>query len=342
VLNSPAALAVLVVSVLAWFGLSLVVVLGRAHYELRARSQRHRGAPRRGSRDERRLLRRAASAPHTELGRWRRIGALRELARARHPACRTLLPAALADSDDDVVGAAVRALGELRTEWAAGLLLAELADGTHSRSRVATQLEHFAPSLLDELDALLDHPEAPVRYWAATLLARYDEAPIEHLLERSDDVDPNVRAAAVETLGLRRARSARARVVGALRDDAWVVRLHACRALGRIGSAGDSAKVVPLLGDGRWWVRAAAKEALRQLAPGSVPAVVQALEAEDPFARNGAAEVLQDVGVVDRLTAMGTDPALLERILRAGGERLRATAATRGAEGEHDSGAEAA
>jgi HEAT repeat protein len=329
-------------SLLAWCGLSLLVLVGRARHDVGAREQRHAVGPMRGSRAERALLRRAAARPHTELGKWRRIVALRELARIRHPACRTLLPAALTDTDDDVVGAAVRSLGDVDDGWAAGLLLGALRDGSHPRSRVASQLEHFAPRLLDELVELLDDEDAPVRYWAATLLARYEAAPVGHLVERVGDTDPNVRAVCIETLGVLKAKAARPRVVAALNDEEWIVRLHACRALGRMGIKADAAKMTRLLGDTEWWVRSAAKDALRALAPRSLPAVRAALDDPDEFARNGAAEILQDVGLVDELMESGADPALLERILRAGGPRLRSTAIDRDADVEHSGVAEAA
>ena len=44
---------------------------------------------------------------------------------------------------------------------------------------------------------------------------------------------------------------------------------------------------------------------------------------EDLVARNGAAEVLQDIGFVDFLALDDPSSPLLERIYAAGGERLR-------------------
>jgi hypothetical protein len=50
---------------------------------------------------------------------------------------------------------------------------------------------------------------------------------------------------------------------------------------------------------------------------------------DDPFARNGAAEVLQDIGFVDFLALDNPENPLLERIYEAGGERLRDAAQQR-------------
>ena len=56
-----------------------------------------------------------------------------------------------------------------------------------------------------------------------------------------------------------------------------------------------------LLGDPQWWVRTAAKESLQELGEGVAPVVLPALKSDDKFVRDGAAEVLQNIGVVDEL-----------------------------------------
>lgn len=334
VLANSTAFLVLGVCLLAWLGVSLVTILSRGTYELGARHEAYAGGPMRGSRAERRLLRRAASRSRTEIGKWRRIVALSELAHIRHPACRTLLPAALAERDDELAGAGVRSLGEIGTDWAAALLLDALGDGSHPRSRVASQLERFAPRLGDDLARLLEHDDAGVRYWAATLLARYEDAPADGLSALVRDPDQNVRGAAIETLGLLGLRSSRPAVAAALDDESWVVRLHACRALGRIGTKREAPRIARLLGDRQWWVRSAAKDSLRALAPRSLGALRAALDDDDEFARNGAAEVFQDLGIVDELLRTGADPVLLRTILGAGGPALRSSALARDAESD--------
>ncbi len=117
-----------------------------------------------------------------------------------------------------------------------------------------------------------------------------------------------------------------------LADDEWFVRVHACRAVGRLGGLASAPAIVPALRDRRWWVRAAAKDALRELGLAVAGVLIPMLEDEDAFARNGAAEVLQDVGFVDRLGGHGTEDDLLERILSAGGEGMREAARRRAAD----------
>ena len=82
-----------------------------------------------------------------------------------------------------------------------------------------------------------------------------------------------------------------------------------------------------LLGDGNWWVRLAARESLAMMGSEVWPLLMRRLSHEDRFIRNGAAEVLQNLGVLDSLIVMEaasdspapTKIALLRRIVDAGG-----------------------
>jgi hypothetical protein len=76
-------------------------------------------------------------------------------------------------------------------------------------------------------------------------------------------------------------------------------------------------------------VRTAAKDSLRTLGTEAVPSLLSMLTHSDPFARNGAAEVLQDIGFVDFLVLDDPSSPLLQRIYAAGGEKLREAAETR-------------
>ncbi len=76
-------------------------------------------------------------------------------------------------------------------------------------------------------------------------------------------------------------------------------------------------------------MRTAAKDALRGFGIGVAGALMPYLDDADAFVRNGAAEVLQDVGFVDALSLHDANGALLERIFAAGGEGLRDAALSR-------------
>jgi hypothetical protein len=77
-------------------------------------------------------------------------------------------------------------------------------------------------------------------------------------------------------------------------------------------------------------VREAARESLARIGPEVAVVVSPLLEHDDATIRAGAALVLQEVGVLDRLAQdRRGDSEQLERILGAGGPRLRRTTSER-------------
>jgi HEAT repeat protein len=314
----------------AWVSLTAATVAGRLAYDRRRidDAARHGSGRRLSARRAERLVARA-SHHRSEHGKWRRIAALRTLVRARHPRRQELLKAALWDRDRDVVGVAVKLLGEIDTIWAGRLLVAALRENRYPRARVAAQLERRAPAIGPRLEPLLRRSDANLRFWAVTLLAGCPEAGGQRLLALTHDPDANVRAAAIETLAERRHHGALAAARSLLTDDVWFVRVHALRALGRLGDTTDATVVARHLGDPRWWARAAAKDALRGFGLAAAGSVIPFLDHLDPFVRNGAAEVLQDIGFVDAMATTGRQGILLERILEAGGPAMRAAAEER-------------
>lgn len=283
-----------------------------------------------------------AAAGHTsEVTKWRRIAALRILARGRSAAALPLLGAALTDPEEDVVDAAVVTLGGMRDEPAAALLVEALRRG--GGSRVATQLDDFPLDIGHLLVPLLRDWDAGARYWAVKLLARYSDLPglpLE-LATLGGDQDAGVRAAVAETLGRVGGPAAISIAVSLLDDPVPFVRAHAARALGAQGRPELAAVVARLLADEEWWVRAGAKQALATLGPNATEHVLPYLESADEFARNGAAEVLQNTGAADSLAAeLIADPSSAEtrRVLRllvdAGGERFGAAMIARSDGGE--------
>jgi hypothetical protein len=140
------------------------------------------------------------------------------------------------------------------------------------------------------------------------------------------DDDPSVRKAAVESLGVVGGPGAAATALRLLEDPVFYVRAHAARALGDLERVDLAPRVLPLLADAEWWVRTAAKDALQAMGPAVAPAVAGFLEHPDRFARNGASEVLQNLGVLDAIAgraargdATAEDRALLEKAAAAGG-----------------------
>lgn len=272
--------------------------------------------------------------PHRK---WRRISALYALVHARPDSIHALLRLALADADGDVASAAAAVLLRLGDRRAAEILIGGLRSARLPASRIAARLERFPIPIDDLLRPLLTSPRAEARYWAVTLLRKHHDydglaAAIVPLV---DDPDAPVRKAALLTLGAMQSHEVGRLANWRLSDPMPYVRSAAIHALAQTGQrTPDRARrhaiamaIAPSLADRDWSVRAAAKDGLVALGPATWRAAAAQLSSTDGFARNGAAEVLQNLGVLDwtlRGIASGVRPSdeavdVLKRALREGG-----------------------
>lgn len=273
---------------------------------------------------------------HRERRPWRRVSALFALGQLRASGVHALLEDALFGSDPDVSSAAVVILSRLQDHRAAAILVAGLRANAYSPSRIATQLDQFGIPIDDLLTPLLDDPLSVARYWAVSLLARYSGVALsEQIATLADDPDAPVRKAVLQTLATMRAAQAGPIALRHLDDPIGFVRSAAIRALGAVGRAAtapserhDTARhIATRLGDAEWEVRLSAKESLVAYGPDIWRAVSPELDATDRFARNGAAEVLQNLGLLDQLiedVGRGAEPSaevvsVIERTFREGG-----------------------
>ncbi|HEY6960484.1 MAG TPA: HEAT repeat domain-containing protein [Gaiellaceae bacterium] len=277
------------------------------------------------------LLLQRASAHRNEAEKWRRIATLRIVALADRETALPILRRALSDADEDVVGAAVRLLGEEQSDDALALLVESLADGRYPRSQIAAYLdtERAAPHLLP----LVDHPADDVRFWAASLLRPSALDAELALAGLAADPSPRVRAAVLKSFAAVGGGASAAIGRDLIHDPTWFVRAQAARAIGSGGNPELVHRLVPLLRDEQWWVRTAAKEALAELGPSAEHVLVPMLRDDDAFARNGAAEVLLETGAVARWAAKAADEpddeplsVMIGAALRAGGDRVQQAA----------------
>lgn len=271
-----------------------------------------------------------ASRHWTSRGKWRRMAGLRILARRGHPRLIELLDEAVRDADPELSSQALTLLGDLDDERAVEVLVKALRSGLLSPPQVAAHLDRTPASTAGPLRALLTDSDPLMRQWAARLLDRYAAT---HHLALAHDPDPGVRKAAVESLGSSATELARQTAAALLDDPVPYVRAKAARALGEMDASEHAFHIAKLLGDGDWWVRKAAKEALEAMGNDVWPVLMRCLNDPDRFVRNGAAEVFQNLGVLDNLLVMEaatSNPSfdkleMLRRIAAAGEVRLTDT-----------------
>lgn len=270
-----------------------------------------------------------ASAHRTARERWRRMAALQILAHRDHPSTIELLAAAVESGDAEVTAVALFLLGQCADARAADVLFDGLMRRPDLGPKIAPHLDRSPHSIAHRLRGLLSDANPELRLWAATLLAKYGhiEGLDRELVPLADDADPRVRKAVAHALGRIGGGVAVDRLRCLLSDSCSFVRAQAARALGELERVDLAAEVANLLGDENWWVRQAAKESLQLMGPDVWPVVMRCLEHRDRFVRNGAAEVFQNLGVLDSLIVMeaaSDNPSrgkidLLRRIAAAGG-----------------------
>jgi HEAT repeat protein len=274
---------------------------------------------------------RLLEAARSRRGSWRRIAALRTLALARSDRSWDRLACALADGNREVKAATVTLLGHLGDRRSATLLVGAMRTGLFQRSRIAASLDAFPIDVSDLVAPLIASDDALVRFWATTLMQRYPQTPGlgRQLIALTGDPEPIVRKAAIDALVATGGVGALTTLRARLTDEVPFVRAHAARSLGRLQAASQSRALLPLLADRDWSVRDAAKESLGAMGAAISATVLPFLSHADAFARNGAAEVLQNMGVFERLVALEaegpSDPARFRTIhllARAGGAAM--------------------
>ena len=273
-----------------------------------------------------------ASSHRTARDKWRRSAALRVLFRLNHPARIELASRAVDDSELDVATVGLSLLGGCDDPRALEVMIGALRRQRHPASRIAAHIEASPLWTADAVRPLLRDPEPALRAWGATLMGKYIQVDglEQELVALSDDSDPRVRKAAVQSLGRIGHHLASITALRLLHDPVAYVRAHAARALADLDRPDTATAVAALLGDTDWWVRQAAKESLEAMGSDVWPVLVRCLDHPDRFVENGAAEVIQNLGILDTLIVMeaATDrpsPSkieMLRRIFAAGGVRL--------------------
>jgi HEAT repeat protein len=263
---------------------------------------------------------------------WRRTASMKVLFHLDHPQILDILSRAIESTSTEVASVGLTLLGMSTNERAPAILIDALKGRKQAPSRIAVHLEHSPLRPAELYRPLLRDADPLVRFWAATLLAEYPEFDwVEsELAALVTDSDARVRKAAIQSLGKVGHEEAASAAVRLLRDPAAFVRAHAARALGELERSVAAPAVAELLGDRDWWVRAAAKHALEAMGSEVWPVLMRCLDHADEFVRNGAAEVFQNLGILDSLIVMeaaSDDPShakidLLRRIAAAGGMRM--------------------
>jgi HEAT repeat protein len=210
--------------------------------------------------------------------------------------------------DSDVREVSLRALARIGDPGAVEPLIRALgiAD-VWLAPRIADILTRHGEAVVDPLIAVLNAGNhQPARAWAANVLGEVRaQRAFPALVRLLNDPEDEVRGKAATALG----RLGDRRAVGyllehLLTDPAPFVRVRIASSLGHFGGPEVTDRLVRALGDSAWWVRMRSVEALEQIGAGAEGPLLVALDDPDSEIRVRAAVALERLGVPDNLVRM--------------------------------------
>ena len=225
---------------------------------------------------------------------WRRAAAATTLGDMGSPNAIPALLDALDDPERNVRAAATRSLALLGASVAVAPIVEALANGRVQRAIGGWALMKLGDAALTSLRGLIRHDDADVRAVAVELLGLTgDASDTTELIARMRDPAAEVRAKTAHALGRLGANDAAVVLRDALGDRIFFVRAAAARALGQIGDRASAAALVHQAQTDRFESAQAAARALAELEPVGLAAAAS-VAAAGPHLREaaGLAEVL--------------------------------------------------
>ena len=207
----------------------------------------------------------------------------------------------LSDHEPDVRIESARGLARLRWTPAIDDIVARFAiEDTPVRARFADSLVGFGTTATWPLLAYVrvnHRSEDAGPALALRTVGRIRElAAARSILDMIEEKPSlEVMIAAIEALGDIASPDSTGRLQSLLTDDRWQVRAKSATSLGKISESSSVPLLRTALRDSNFWVRRNAASALTQIPDGKA-ALYQALDGDDPYAADAAAEALADMG----------------------------------------------
>jgi HEAT repeat protein len=210
--------------------------------------------------------------------------------------------------DSDVREVALRALARIADPRAVEPLIRALENAeVWLAPRIADILARHGDAVVAPLIAVLNEANhRPARAWAANVLGEVRaQRAFPSVVRLLDDPEDEVRGKAATALGRIGDRRAVGHLVDRLLSDPTpFVRARISVALGQLGGPEVIERLVRALGDPAWWVRMRTVEALEHVGGIAEGPLLIALDDSDPEIRIRAAVALERLGVPDNLVRM--------------------------------------
>ncbi|MBI4055610.1 MAG: HEAT repeat domain-containing protein [Elusimicrobia bacterium] len=227
---------------------------------------------------------------------WIRARAAQRLGQMECKKAQPHLLEALRDRVLEVRLMAAWALGKLGDPQAIGEIVPALAHSSKLAAlRVTNTIAALGPAGIPILEDLLSNPDPEVQILAIQLLGsmKVTEA-VEPILQRLESRNLELRIAAARALGAIAEEQSCALLENSLEDPEWPMRAVAAAVLGQLKRQEAIPKLKGTLGDRSWWVRLNSGEALAKMGRAGKRALEESLHAPDRFARDMAAQWLEE------------------------------------------------
>lgn len=229
--------------------------------------------------------------------KWRRVEAILALGYTGTGDAAKILKNTIFSRDEDISYFSIVALGRLKSNEAAKILLDFVRKKPSGRYEVTPALGDFPPETADEVMALTKSGDPELRTWAVELLSAYKPSHYRKEIEAlTQDESAGVRAAACYCLGKLSGSESRDVLRKLLKDDFWLVRSNAVKALSEVMGAESIPDVIGLINDGSLSVIDSVREAMAKHIERALPYIEKMHRGWDELAKRIAAEALDKAG----------------------------------------------
>jgi len=238
-------------------------------------------------------------ATRTSVNKWRRIEAITALGQAGFEESGDIIAKSLFDKDGDISYFSMISLGQIKSPGSAKILFKFLEKNPWSGPKIVSILENFPQTVADDAVGLLTGRDPMVRMWALKLISKFktNAGPrAKAVRELVKDDLAEVRSAACECLGKIGESADKAVLAKCLKDDSWLVRASAIKALEELLGKDSVPIIIGSAGDPSLSVIATLEDALAAHIDTAMPYMQKFLDSEDIAARKVATEVLNRSG----------------------------------------------
>ena len=255
--------------------------------------------------------------------KWRKIEAMLCLGYTQARPAIDILKKALLSKDKDVSYFSIISLGQIKTVQVARAFLDFLKKDPSNSYKIVSILKTFPKDIADDVFKLVDYHDPLVRYWALVLLSKFISGDHIRKLEKlTEDMAPEIRAAACDCLGSYGGAEAKPALIKCLKDDSWLVRSRAIHSLGKVMKDAAISEIAALINDPSWMVVDAVKTVMVDQMEASLPYIEKFLSGDYEVAKKYSVLALQDSGYMEKLlreAVSGKSNAirLLKRVIKS-------------------------